>query len=366
MNSSNCLVPKNFLSEEEQNPNFKNYSKANAHIIKEKLTKIPYATDYPFSMNNGDLFAKFSVEYIKNIIFKKGSIYKEKVKFNFFDYVEIFTKSEHTEKQKELFQNIICFNNEKAEPNEYINLGEFDLIIDSIKGEDILNALSKNKYNFFHYPGKEIKKEEKYCLVCEIKLNFFKQIKEQSVQKQFKKYKKILELLSLKPNLQKMKENIGLNGQNELIFMLATNGDFFQFDYMRYSFSNFKEEINTDVDKKNNIPSQLVKIEEISKLNVPVLLLFVPKTLDDNGSLYKNKYVFKIEKEKIDLNEKIQKIEKEMNELKTKNQHLNDEVKELKEKLYVLEELFMKKEEDERREKMLNKKREREERNDNK
>ena len=55
-----------------------------------------------------------------------------------------------------------------------------------------------------------------------------------------------------------------------------------------------------------------------------------------------------------------------MNELKTKNQHLNDEVKELKEKLYILEELFMKKEEDERREKMLNKKREREERNDNK
>lgn len=103
---------------------------------------------------------------------------------------------------------------------------------------------------------------------------------------------------------------------NEIIFMLATNGDFYQFDYMRYSKFYSKEGLETGTEKKYEIPFHLKFIEEISLLNIPVLLLFVPKTLDDNGTIYKNKYVLGLEK---------------------KNENLNNEIKELKDRLGKLE-----------------------------
>jgi hypothetical protein len=330
MSTSNNLESKKFISDEESDQGFKNYIKTNNIIIQEKLTKIPYSTDYPCSMNDGKLFAKFSVEYIKNIIFnKKGSKYKENIQFNFFSYVKLFTELEHTKRQKELFEKIINFQSEKADSNNYINCGEFDLIIESIKGEDILNSLSKNKYNFYLYPGKEIKNNEKYCIISEIKLDFFQQIKLDSTQKQFIKYASIIKLLSSTPNLGKIKKEIGLSEINDLIFMLATNGDFFQFDYMRFSKMTYKEDNLTDVDKKYNIPGQLKYIEDISKLNIPVLLLFVPKTLDDNGKIYKNRFVNHMEKEIISLKTEIQNLKKFKGEMNSKMELLEQKIKDL-------------------------------------
>ena len=139
--------------------------------------------------------------------------------------------------------------------------------------------------------------------------------------------------------------------------MLVTNSDFFQFDYMRYSYSNFKEDINNDLDKKYNIPIHLKRIDEISKLNVPVLLLFVPRTLDGNVSIYKNKYIFKIEKQKNDLSEKNQKINKEIDEWKKKNKILGDKITLLKGKINIFKSDFLKKGEKKKKESMLGKKR---------
>ena len=306
-----------FLSDEEMPTNYKDYVKNNKDTLKEKLSKINYCTDVPFSMNDGKLFQKFSAEYIQNIIFlKKGEKYQEGTHFNFFDYVQLFTQIKHTKKQKELFEKIISFKNEEAKPDEYFCIGEFDLIINNIKGEDILHSLSKNKFNFYHYPGKNIQNNKTYSIIVEIKLNYFSQIKAEETQKQFKKFKKVIEFLVSKPDLNKIKKKIGLNEMNEIIFMLATNGDFYQFDYMRYSKFYSKEGLETDTEKKYEIPFHLKFIEEISLLNIPVLLLFVPKTLDDNGTIYKNKYVLGLEK---------------------KNENLNNEIKELKDRLGKLE-----------------------------
>ena len=80
----------------------------------------------------------FLLSVLKTEFLKKVQIIKKKVKFNFFNHIKVFRKSETTKKQKELIENIICFKNDKDESNEYVNLGEFDLIIDSIKGEYIL------------------------------------------------------------------------------------------------------------------------------------------------------------------------------------------------------------------------------------
>ena len=331
MSTSDSLTPKKFFSDEEKSVSFKNYVKLQKEKIQEKFKSLTYSTDHPFSMTDGDLFAKFSREYIKNIIFEKKNLKcKENVQFNFFDYVQLFTESEHSSRQKTLFENIIGFKNEKTNKENYLNVGDFDLIIDTIKGSVILDSLNDHKYNIYHYPGEEIKKDSNYCIICEVKSNFFRQIKEQKVQKQLNKYKIILELLSSKPNLQKIKEKIEINGNNELIFMLVTNGDYYQFDYMRYSSLHFKEDNNnnTDTESKYNLPDYLKNIDEIAKLKIPVLLLFVPRTLDDNGSLYKNKYVTKIEEDIIDLKKQVNELREEINKLKNKDNLNTKEEKE--------------------------------------
>ena len=64
----------------------------------------------------------------------------------------------------------------------------------------------------------------------------------------------------------KKEENIKPPEENELIFMLATNGDFYQFDYMRYYSKKFKDDINTNVEYSDNIPGYLKIIDEISKV----------------------------------------------------------------------------------------------------
>ena len=316
MDDSNFISTKKFYSDEEKTIGYKNYIKKNEEIIKNKFKEMAYPTDYPLSMTDGNLFAKFSIEYIKNIIFAKKNLKcKENIQFNFFYYIRLFTESKHTEEQKKIFEDIIGFKNQKAGKDEYLDLGDFDFVIDAINGSDILNALDKHKYNLYHYPGEKIKKDLKYCVICEIKSNYFKQIKDNNIQKQFKKYLIILQLLLSKPNLESIKEKIGLNGKNELIFMIATNGDYYQFDYMRYSRLNFKEDNNTDSEIKYKVPGYLKYIEEISKLNIPILLLFIPRTLDDNGTIYKNKYVTKMEKEIQSLWEVINKMKEELKKI---------------------------------------------------
>ena len=320
MSSTDSPTSNKFLTEEEKMVGYKAYIKENAEELKEKLMNITNPTDYPLSMTDGNIFQKFCIEFIKNIIFsKKGSKYKENIQFNFFDYIKLFTESPHSGSQKRLLEKIISFREEKASPNDYMNMGDFDLIIESIKGEYIIDSLNKHKYNIYHYPGKEINKEKKYCVLCEIKFNYFKQISDVDVKKQFKKYKLILELLASEPNLGKIKRKIGMSEENELIFMLATNGDFYQFDYMRYYSKKFKDDINTDVEYSDNIPGYLKIIDEISKVNIPVLVLFVPETLDNSGAIYKNKYIKKLEKDVKDLREQMNELSKQIKELQNDN-----------------------------------------------
>ena len=90
MNTSDFLIKKQFLSDEVQTPCSENYFKISHINNKDKSEKISYSTDYPFSMNNPDLFAKNSVEYIKNYIFnQKGLKYKENLKFKIFVFLYV-------------------------------------------------------------------------------------------------------------------------------------------------------------------------------------------------------------------------------------------------------------------------------------
>ena len=112
MNSSDSLSSNKFFTDEEKMIAYKTYIKDNEKELKEKLINIANPTDYPFSMTDGNLFQKFSIEYIKNIIFsKKGSKYKENIQFNFFDYIKLFTESPHSGSQKRLFKLYIYLLN---------------------------------------------------------------------------------------------------------------------------------------------------------------------------------------------------------------------------------------------------------------
>ena len=145
MNSSDSILSKKFFSDDDKSPCCKNYIKENQIKIEAKFKETTYATDYPLYMTNGDLFAKFSIEYIKNIIFEKKSLkFKENAQFNFFDYIKLFTESEHSKNQKELLEEIIGFKDGKVKTDEYLNSGDFDVIIDTVKGSYILNILNKH------------------------------------------------------------------------------------------------------------------------------------------------------------------------------------------------------------------------------
>ena len=53
----------------------------------------------------------------------------------------------------------------------------------------------------------------------------------------------------------------------------------------------------------------------MSKLNILILLLFVPRTFDDNGTIYKNKYMTKMEKEIIELKDEIKKLNEKVDKI---------------------------------------------------
>ena len=198
---------KGYFSENEKTSKFQQYIQIDSKKIEKQIKELPNPKDFPLSMSDGRLFQKFAIEYIKNILLNnyKGKI-SENISFNFFEYVQTFTESDHSKLQNKIFRDIISLKNEKAQSQDYMFSGDFDMVINSISGKDIINAKNKFKYSFYQYPGKDINAEKNYCVIGEIKKDFYVEIKKDEIKKQFTKYSKILKLLSSKPNLNKLKK----------------------------------------------------------------------------------------------------------------------------------------------------------------
>ena len=165
---------KGYFSENEKTSKFQQYIQIDKEKIEKKIKELPNPKDFPLSMNDGRLFQKFAIEYIKNILLNnyKGKI-SENISFNFFEYVQTFTESDHSKLQNKIFRDIISLKNEKAQSQDYKFSGDFDMVINSISGLDIINAKNKFKYSFYQYPGKDINVEQNYCVIGEIKKDFF-------------------------------------------------------------------------------------------------------------------------------------------------------------------------------------------------
>ena len=281
-------LKKKFNSDNEILSDKSAYIKANKTSLNNKINNIPNPKDYPNSMKDRRLFEKYSIEYIKNILFKEyNCIFSENIPFNFLDYVKIFIGSNHSEQQTKIFQNIIALKNKKAQSEDYIYFGDFDMVIDSISGKNIINAMDKFKSNFYEYSGDLINNEDNYCIIGEIKRDFFEEIKKEEIKKQFYKYAEILKLLSTNPNLIQLKKRIGINENNKLIFAIVTDGNYNNFEYFRHIKKKFEEDIHTDNDI-NCYPNFLISLDILSTV-IPVIVIFIPRILDDNKRIFASK-----------------------------------------------------------------------------
>ena len=278
-----------YLSDYENNTDFSRHIHENKRKLKNKIENLPHPKDYPSSMRDGRLFQKFATEYIKNILLNgyKYNNLSENISFNFTDYLLTFTENEHSEEQSKLFLELIAFKNKKAEPQDYMYSGDFDIVINSISGGAIKSIMKKFPSNFYEYQNNSISDNINYCIIGEIKKDFYDEIKKVEIQKQFNKYAKILELLTIKPNLNKLKKRIGIHENNDLLFAVVTEENYYNFDYMRHIKKKFKEDILSD--RGYDILPKCIQILNLISHIVPVILIFIPRTLDDNLGIISSK-----------------------------------------------------------------------------
>ena len=156
-------------------------------------------------------------------------------------------------------------------------------------------------------------------MIGEIKKDFFKDVKKDEIVKQFLKYAKILKLLSTEPNLKNIKKKIGINENKKLLFAVVTDGNFYNFDYMRYRMKKFREDAHSDKDIES-FPD-FGNLGIISA-DIPVIIIFVPRTLDDNKGIFvskgENKIISELKDELKSLKKEIQEMQAQINELNGK------------------------------------------------
>ena len=304
------------------------------------------------SMSDERHFQKFAIEYIKYILFKGLNChYSENIPLNFIEYVQDFTDSEHTEQQNKLFHNIIALKNEKAQSQDCMFSGDFDMVINSISGKDIMSAKNKFQFNIYQYPGISIEENVNYCIIGEIKKDFYKDIKKGEIIKQFHKYAKILEFLCSKPNLNNLKKRIGLNERNKLLFFMVTDENNYNFLFMSHINKKFQEDIHSGRDYLDKLPNYFKIFDLISSI-IPILLIFIPRTLDDNKGIYSSEdepiTILDLKKEIKSLRDNQQKMQQQINQLLGK--------KRMKKKFKINKEIqdeSDKKEEENKKEKLL-------------
>jgi hypothetical protein len=115
------------------------------------------------------------------------------------------------------------------------------MLISSLSGNDIKKIIKKFPMNIYEYQDDSLEGEANYSIIGEIKKDFYEEIKKDEIQKQFTRYAKIFELLSIKPNLNKLKKRMGINENNDLLLVVVTNGNYYNFDYMRHIKKNLRK-----------------------------------------------------------------------------------------------------------------------------
>ena len=125
---------------------------------------MPHPKVYPSSMKDGRLYQKFAIEYIINILLNGKFNLSENIAFNFSDYIITFTENEHSSLQNKIFLELIAFKDKKAEIQDYMYSGDFDMVIYSIFGADIKQSIEKFPMNYYEYLKNYICENTQYCI----------------------------------------------------------------------------------------------------------------------------------------------------------------------------------------------------------
>ena len=307
--SQNVNIDKTIHSDEttkNEKNKLKNKNKNLSHQIEN--TPIPSGNN----LDDGNLFEKYSIIYVKNFMFNKNDLkYKENIKFNFFENIELFTRLNYTNFQYKLFQDIIGFNSQKIN----YSCGELDLILNNIEGKFLNDKMTEFKFSFYKCNRLNIDNNKKYNILFEITKDIFKQCKEK--EKQLIKYKKILALLNSTPNPLELRKKLNFEEENKIALVLLTNGNYSDFDFytkiLGYN-KNYQEDSNDEsfqfYEQKIDVIKKTFNL--FKKVNFPVFVLYIPKIIENQE--FKPKYVRDLEKKLNENQKQLNETQKQLNE----------------------------------------------------
>ena len=125
-----------------------------------------------------------------------------------------------------------------------------------------------------------------------------------------------------------------------IYYFLLTDGDYYNFDFMRHIRKKFKEDIHSDKDS-DKLPDYF-KILNLISSSIPVMLIFVPRILDDNFGIFtcksEQKTIEDLKKEILTLKENQENMElSHQQEIKSLKDNQQKEIEQLKNNLKEME-----------------------------
>lgn len=321
-------------------------SKNDSEEIINKIRDMKHPEDYKKELNEGDLYEKYSSEFIKNIFFQNKRS-RQNISFNFYEYTEKFSDSIYTKDQAQLFKELINFKESNFEEDKdlknkefgKLSRGEIDLIIYDVTWKEIKNVIEANKNVIFQCFNEKNNNESNFDILIEIKKNFEKDIvAKPEAKKQFIKYFKIIKLLTLEPELTQLKKVFGLTPKNKLAYMIVTNGQYNKFERSIRRFDLVKkyqekfegEEENYKFSKKYEL------FDLYLKNKIPIFVAFVPALFDDLNGHFKSKKQTKTDNELKQLRNEISELSKTIKELTNRVSELSSENNNMKNEIKLL------------------------------
>ena len=211
-----------------------------------------------------------------------------------------------------------------------------DLIFNGIKGEDINKVISSYPSNVFQSNKTQIQNEKTYSIIFEIKKMYMKQLKKYDIKKQITKYQKILHLLCLQPELKEIRNRLKISNENKLIFSLVTNGEyknFFNRKLLIDQKKKFKNDNLSDLEIKKSKNSFEEIMDSFDKIEIPVLIFFVPSLYQSELIENQQKTIASMEKILKEQNEIIKKQDKKLLEMQKNQDDMEKEMKKKKDEL---------------------------------
>ena len=227
------------------------------------------------------------------------------------------------EKKKSLTDNSIKKKKKKKKNDCDKFRGDFDFLIHGLDGKTLKAVIEdKKKYPFIFYGNFELKENDKFDILGEIKETLHKSQDIQAI-----KYIKMIYHILIEDHTNEFGQKLGFRKEHTKILMYVFNSEYYSFllemlsfDINLKKFKNNKEEKSEaftkicDTFKGKTEKNKLIKA--IIRSDLPFIFIFIPNIL-------KIQYIK--DKEKSELSKKVASLEEELKELQSKFENQNIE-----------------------------------------